>query len=43
MWGITNGEFEKNFKEVWKEAVKKNFQSDLYDDNGILDLDKVVN
>ncbi|MGM0834616.1 MAG: group-specific protein [Bacillota bacterium] len=41
MWGITD-EFEKNFTEVWKEAVNKNFQSGLYDHNGILDLDKVL-
>jgi hypothetical protein len=42
MWGILDEEFENIFKEVWKEAANKNFQSRMYDHNGILDFDKAL-
>ncbi|WP_078544841.1 hypothetical protein [Litchfieldia alkalitelluris] len=30
-WGILEEEYEKTYKEVWKEALNKNYDSETYD------------
>jgi hypothetical protein len=41
-WGILDGEFEQTYKEVWEETLNNNYNSGMYDHNGILDFDKAL-